>query len=123
MVPGKVSTKHKESSKQKKTGSRKLIGVFRGSLDVAAGPTAGVCVTRTSYAIYSSVAGEEGHKFIFSGRKSKKYVQEMDGSKVHHTEGNTPWTRRFFDSVVECIPAVLSIRSPSRLSGYWTTRR
>ena len=56
VVPGKVSTKHKESSKQKKTGSRKLIGVFRGSSPTrrCAGPTAGVCVTRTSYAICSS---------------------------------------------------------------------
>ena len=53
---------------------------------------------------------EEGRKFIFSGRKSKKYVQEMDDAKFCIIpRGNTPWTRRFFDAAMRgCVPAVLS---------------
>ena len=110
VVPGKVSAKHKRS--QLPPADRKLLGVFRGSLDASLRDARGERVrhkNRLRHQLFDALS-EEGKKVIFSGRKSKKYVAEMDDAKFCIIpRGNTPWTRRFFDAVVRgCIPAVLS---------------
>lgn len=110
IVPGKISTKHQ--AQQKRPQRRKLLGVFRGSLDAALRDADGGRVRQRNKLrrrLFDAL-GSQGKQFIFSGHKSKKYVQEMDESRFCIIpRGNTPWTRRFFDAVVRgCIPAVLS---------------
>ena len=110
VVPGKVSAKHLEQ--QRRADERKLVGVFRGSLDASLRDEAGGRVrhkNRLRHALFDALS-EEGRRFIFSGRKSKKYVAEMDNAKFCIIpRGNTPWTRRFFDAAMRgCVPAVLS---------------
>ena len=109
VVPGKVSAKHKRV--QRPPSKRKMVGVFRGSLDAALRDPDGARVSKRNRLrrwLHKTLEGEDD--FIFSGRKSKRYVEEMDESKFCIIpRGNTPWTRRFFDAVVRgCIPAVLS---------------
>jgi hypothetical protein len=110
VVPGKVSVKH--NRRQHGAAGRHLVGVFRGSLDAALRDANGDRVrqkNRLRHTLFD-VLSEEGRRFIFSGRKSKRYVQEMDEAKFCIIpRGNTPWTRRFFDAAVRgCVPAVLS---------------
>ena len=88
------------------------MGVFRGSLDASLRDANGgkVREEESPSAVASENAQERGSRFIFSGHKSKSYVEEMDHSRYCIIpRGNTPWTRRFFDAAVRgCIPAVLS---------------
>jgi hypothetical protein len=110
VVPGKVSTRHKK--RQRVPAERKLLGVFRGSLDASLRDANGGRVrkaNRLRHTLFDALEGA-GREWIFSGHKSNKYVDEMDNSRFCIIpRGNTPWTRRFFDAVVRgCIPAVLS---------------
>lgn len=110
VVPGKISTKFKK--RQKEPVQRSRLGVFRGSLDAALRDVNGARVRQRNQLrrkLFTALEGR-GRQFIFSGRKSKHYVDEMDDSRFCIIpRGNTPWTRRFFDAVVRgCIPAVLS---------------
>ena len=112
VVPGKISTKHRGRTQQTDPVERSRVAVFRGSLDAALRDANGGRVRRRNRLrrwIFDVLEGR-GKQYIFSGHKSKKYVQEMDDSRFCIIpRGNTPWTRRFFDAVVRgCIPAILS---------------
>lgn len=109
VVPGKVGVQPK--ARQTAGAQRGLIGVFRGSLDAALRDCDGRRVSKKNTLrrwLQKTLAHERG--YIFSGKKSNKYEQEMDDSRFCVIpRGNTPWTRRFFDAAVRgCIPAVLS---------------
>ena len=110
IVPGKISTPHRDH--QLPAGKRRLLAVFRGSLDATLRDAEGGRVRKKNRLRrwLSRELEPAGRSVIFSGRKSKKYVDEMDHSRYCIIpRGNTPWTRRFFDAVVRgCIPAVLS---------------
>ena len=110
VVPGKISTRHRED--QTAFADRHLVGVFRGSLDASLRDANGGKVRKKNRLrqLLAKTLKKEGNKFVFSGHKSKSYVDEMDHSRYCIIpRGNTPWTRRFFDAVVRgCIPAVIS---------------
>ena len=71
VVPGKVSLRHKRQ--QIGAAERKLVGVFRGSLDASLRDEDGGRVrhkNKLRHALFDHLE-EEGRRFIFSGRKSK----------------------------------------------------
>ena len=81
VVPGKISTKHK--ARQADPSSRSIFASFRGSLDAALRDADGGRVRQRNKLrrwLFRLLEGR-GRQWIFSGRKSKKYVDEMDDSK------------------------------------------
>ncbi|KAL3896220.1 MAG: hypothetical protein SGPRY_013319 [Prymnesium sp.] len=109
VVPGKLSVTLPSSPIP--AGERRLLAVFRGSLDAALRDGEGGRVRRENKLrrrLAKQLQAERG--VVFSGKKSKRYVQEMDESRFCIIpRGNTPWTRRFFDAAARgCIPVVLS---------------
>ena len=109
VVPGKLSVRPLKHPKA--PGGRRLLAVFRGGLDAALRDAEGGRVKKPNkLRRWLAKLLEDEKKVVFSGHKSKEYVEELDGARFCVIpRGNTPWTRRFFDAAVRgCIPAVLS---------------
>ena len=79
--------------RQRPPTERPLVGVFRGGLDAALRGPSGERVSHKNKLrrwLHSKLEGEPG--FVFSGKKSKSYVDEMDSSRFCIIpRGNTPW--------------------------------
>ena len=109
VVPGKLSVRPKR--KQLSPASRELLLSFRGSLDATLRDAAGKRVhEKNKLRRWLADLLDEEEDVIYSGHKSARYIDEMDGARFCLIpRGNTPWTRRFFDAAVRgCIPVVLS---------------
>ncbi|KAL1495452.1 hypothetical protein AB1Y20_016820 [Prymnesium parvum] len=109
IVPGKISVPVKTNPRP--LHQRGLLASFRGSLDASLRSADGSRVRQENKLRRLLSRELQGKKsVVFSGHKSKSYLQEMDNScYCIIPRGNTPWTRRFFDAAVRgCIPAVLS---------------
>ena len=125
IVPGKISVPPAPVEEQSSPWERPLMAVFRGSLDATLRDAEGERVRqRNKLRRWLDVSLRDDRSYIFSGRKSKRYVEEMDEARYCIIpRGNTPWTRRFFAGphMVHCRTVHLALGAlliPSTMCGY-----
>ncbi|KAF4659388.1 ribosomal 40S subunit protein S18B, partial [Perkinsus chesapeaki] len=92
-------------------GPRRLLALFRGSIELHLRDSEGREVRRTNI-LRRALIDNLGHvdTDIVVGQSAPSYEAEMrDSIFCFIPRGNTPWTRRIFDAIVSgCIPVVLS---------------